>query len=304
LPSTLAWPRGRELWPSLAIVVASAGWGLFWLPLRLVEASGISGPWASAALFVPGLLALAPIALWRWRRLRHRWAGVALTGLFSGGAWVLYSNSLLYTEVVRALLLFYLTPIWSVVLARVVLDEPITPARIVTVGRGIGGLVVILGFEGGFPLPRNAGDWLGLASGVVWAAASVRLRRAPEVAVVESVFAYFLGGAALGLASAALAAPAPSGAVVLQQLPLLCAVSLGFIIPSMVLILEGTRRLSPVRVGILLMTEAVVGILSAAALSDEPFGAREIVGSALVIGAGVLDVAWVREPRRDVPRAP
>ncbi|MGH6718545.1 MAG: DMT family transporter, partial [Alphaproteobacteria bacterium] len=174
------------------------------------------------------------------------------------------------------------------------LGEPITAARIATVALGVGGLVVILGFEGGFPLPRNAGDWLGLVSGMIWAAASVRLRRASEVPVTESVIAFFLGGTTLGLVAASLVGPAPPGGAVLDVLPLLVVVSVGFIIPSMALILAGNRRLSPVRVGILLMTEAVVGILSAAALSGEPFGSREIVGATLVIGAGVLDVLWVR----------
>ena len=47
-------------------------------------------------------------------------AGLALT---------LYTFAFIYTEVVRAMLLFYLTPVWSTVLARLVLGDAITSLR-------------------------------------------------------------------------------------------------------------------------------------------------------------------------------
>ncbi|MEX2649344.1 MAG: DMT family transporter [Alphaproteobacteria bacterium] len=281
-----------NLWPSLGIVVASVGWGLFWLPLRAIEAGGVSGPWATLAVFLPGALALVPVAAWRHGRLRRIGPTFLVTGLFSGGAWVLYANSLLYTEVVRALLLFYLTPLWSTLLARAVLGEPITVARLVTIVMGIGGLVVILGLEGGFPVPRNVGDWLGLASGMIWAGASVRLRREPAIPTIDGVFAYFLGGAAISFVTAMVAGPPPGATAIGESAVALVVVSVGFILPSMILIIWGARRLSPGRVGILLMVEAVVGAASAALLTDEPFGAREAIGSVLIISAGVVDVLW------------
>ena len=285
--------RGHaDLLPSLGIVLASVGWGLFWLPLRAVESDGIDGPWATFAVFAPGTIALAPFMARRLARYRRQNRAILLTGLFSGGAWVLYSNSLLYTDVVRSLLLFYLTPLWSTLLGRLVLGEPITPPRLLTIVMGIAGLVVILGFADGFPVPRNLGDWLSLVSGMVWAAASVRLRHQGTSPVPDALFAYFLGGSLLSLVAAALALAPPSAAQIVGSLPVLFAISVGFILPSMWLIIFGSQRLSPGRVGILLMIEAVVGAASAALLTDEPFGAREAIGGTLVIAAGVVDILW------------
>ena len=48
--------------------------------------------------------------------------------------------------------------------------------------------------------------------------------------------------------------------------------------------------LSPGRVGILLMGELVVGVSSAALLSGEPFGFRELLGTLLIISAGAVEV--------------
>jgi len=48
--------------------------------------------------------------------------------------------------------------------------------------------------------------------------------------------------------------------------------------------------LSPGRVGMLLMVEVIVGMASAAILTDEQFGLRELSGTVLIISAGVVEV--------------
>jgi drug/metabolite transporter (DMT)-like permease len=48
--------------------------------------------------------------------------------------------------------------------------------------------------------------------------------------------------------------------------------------------------LSPGRVGMLLMVEVIVGVVSAAILTDEQFGVREFAGTMLIISAGVVEV--------------
>ena len=48
--------------------------------------------------------------------------------------------------------------------------------------------------------------------------------------------------------------------------------------------------LSPGRVGMLLLIEVVVGVSSAAMLTDETFGSRELFGTLLIISAGVVEV--------------
>ncbi len=59
---------------------------------------------------------------------------------------------------------------------------------------------------------------------------------------------------------------------------------------SMASLLWAAPRLDPARVGILLMTEVLVGTLSAALLAGEHLGRFEIIGGALVLCAGILEV--------------
>ena len=182
-----------ELLPSLAVLCAGFVWGAFWLPLRALEAAGFSGAWAAPPPIAVSVLILLPVVLWRWRRLVAAGWGVALLGMASGTGYALYSDALLLTEIVTAILLFYLTPVWSTILARMVLGQPITGLRMGTIALGLAGLWVILGIDGGFPTPRGLGDWLGLVSGMIWAVATVCFRKRSDVDPVQMAF-YYLSG--------------------------------------------------------------------------------------------------------------
>ena len=48
--------------------------------------------------------------------------------------------------------------------------------------------------------------------------------------------------------------------------------------------------LTPARVGILLMSEVVIGALSAALLSGQEFGMAEFIGTILIITAALIEV--------------
>jgi drug/metabolite transporter (DMT)-like permease len=62
----------------------------------------------------------------------------------------------------------------------------------------------------------------------------------------------------------------------------------------MAALMWAAARLEPARVGILLMAEVLIGTVSAAVLAGEALGAVELIGGALVLAAGVLEVWPVR----------
>lgn len=56
-------------------------------------------------------------------------------------------------------------------------------------------------------------------------------------------------------------------------------------------------RLEPARVGILLMSEVLVGVIAAALFAGERLGELEAVGGALVVAAAVMEVWPVHHNR-------
>lgn len=292
-----------EFKAKLACLYAGAVWGLFWIPLRALEEAGLHGLWITVVYFLVPTICLVPVALWRWRHVRKGGLQLQLTAMISGGALLLYSTSIIYTDVVRAMLLFYLTPVWATILARLVLGDAITPTRIAAMMLAIVGMLTIFGLGARFPIPQNAGDWLGLGSGFLWAIAMVRIRMVESHSAIELTVGFCQWSLIFSAGAAFLLAPGhlPSVGQILPALPLLLVFMALLVLPGTYASLWGPKFLSPGVVGLLFMTEIVVGAISVALLAGEPFGIREVTGVILIAGASMLEpLLSLRQARADL----
>ena len=292
-----------EFKAKLACLYAGAVWGLFWIPLRALEDAGLHGLWITVVYFLVPTICLVPVALCRWRHVRKGGLQLQLTAMISGGALLLYSTSIIYTDVVRAMLLFYLTPVWATILARLVLGDAITPTRIAAMMLAIVGMLTIFGLGARFPIPQNAGDWLGLGSGFLWAIAMVRIRMVESHSAIELTVGFFQWSLIFSAGAAFLLAPGhlPSVGQILPALPLLLVFMALLVLPGTYASLWGPKFLSPGVVGMLFMTEIVVGAISVALLAGEPFGIREVTGVILIAGASMLEpLLSLRQARADL----
>lgn len=276
-----------------ALLLGGAMWGVYWIPVRAFVELGLTGSWPGIVMYLAALIAVLPF-VWRARGLLvSHWRGLIFSGVFTGAAFSLYTVSLVYTDVVRSILLFYLTPLWGTLLGLLFLGERLSLQRVIGLICGVGGLFVVLGGDQGIPLPRNAGDWLALASGVAWAFGSLGLYRAQGVPIPGQVFAFVTGAlivASLGiLVELQLGQSVPGQDILIRATPY-ALVSAIFILPMLFLTIWPATMLSPARVGLLLMSEVVVGLISAALLSGEAFGWREAFGAMLIVGAAVLEL--------------
>ena len=73
---------------------------------------------------------------------------------------------------------------------------------------------------------------------------------------------------------------------------------MGWTLPGILLTMYGAGRIDPTKVAVLLSVEVVVGLGTAAALTDEPFGLRELIGATLILTAGVAEFLLVPKPNR------
>ena len=275
----------------LACLYAGAVWGFFWIPLRALEGAGLHNLWITTIYFVVPFICVLPVLGLRWRSILRGGLSLQLTVLASGSALALYSASIVFTDVIRALMLFYLMPIWSILLARVFLKERITYIRVVAMGLALLGMLTLFGLGSGLPVPRNAGDWMGLAAGVFWACAMVRIRMHVDHSAVDLTAGFFLWGVILATAFAVALAPEhiPTLRQTTPVLPLLIGFVLFLVIPGTYASLWGPKFLNPGVSGLLFMTEIVVGAISVALFAGEPFGSRELIGVILIAGASLVE---------------
>ena len=288
--------------PEILVALAAAIWGLFWIPLRMFEEQGLTAEWATLSQFVTPLVCMLPLALYRLILRKPIGIDQFATGILVGVAFALYCESLLLTDVVRALILFYVMPAWGTLVEVFLMGRRFTLARALALILSISGLLCILGIGGDFSLALNAGDIMALLSGVSFTFGAMRIRQSESISIFEQLFAFFFFGSivAAGLTLLPLEAhgPAPSWQTVAAVLPWLLVMALGFLIPVMWGIYYGSQFVDPGRLGILLQLEAIVGISSAALFAGEPFGWREGIGAILVVSAGVTEVFGNRSGTR------
>ena len=161
----------------IAVAFSGVAWGLFWIPLRGLNGAGIDAFWSFVTFNALPALILLPLFLARLRQQRAGGFWLFATGLAMGLTQFFYSLSVLHTEIVRAMILFYFNPVWATIMARIFLGESITPIRWLAIAIAFSGMFIILGIDQGLPWPRNLGDWAAVVAGVAWASSIVLLRR-------------------------------------------------------------------------------------------------------------------------------
>jgi drug/metabolite transporter (DMT)-like permease len=286
--------RGSHLSSDFAILGSAVLWGTLWIPLRQIHDVELSRTWATTLSFLLPLVLLAPFALGRWQRIASgRWE-LGTTGFWLALAIALYAEGVVRGQVARVVLLFYLTPVWSTLFARWLLGEPITGRRIATILLGLAGMVVLFGAEAGIPMPRAGAEWMGLVAGVAWALSMVHVNRTASHPPFDRVLAQFAFLGPLFLLVTLIpggesAGSFPVGALV-GAAPRMGVLGLIWMLPVVWLTIFGASRLEPGRVAILLMLEILVTLTTAALLTDEPFGRRELGGAVLILAASGVEL--------------
>jgi drug/metabolite transporter (DMT)-like permease len=280
--------------PVLALVFNAFTWGVSWWPFRQLEQRGLHPLWATALIYA---LALLFISL-RWPRAwRQLWRAPALWVLVlaSGTTNAAFNWGVTIGDVVRVVLLFYLMPLWAVLLARLLLGERLTALAAVRVALACCGAAIVLWpQDGGWPLPRNLAEGLGLLGGLAFALNNVMLRREAHQPEMARALAMFLGGAVvagtlgglLGLLGASAAVPWPPAP---QADWVLGAIALGvwFLLGNLAL-QYGAVRLSANATAVVMVTEVLFASASAVALGAGRLSLPLLVGGALIVAAALL----------------
>ncbi len=278
----------------IGLFFAAGLWGVYWIPQRAFADAGMTGGWGTIAQYAVCLVLLAPVAAWRRWRGAQTGLGLPLAGLLMGGGIVCYANSFLPTDVMRALLLFYLTPVWATVLEVAVLRLRPGWRRAISLPLSLLGVWVVIGQHTGVPLPQNAGDWLALAGGAVFAAGAVRVHQIQVSAVFPLMFAFFVYGGAFAIGQSLLLAevlgPAPPVEAWVALAPWFVLLCVAFFLPTNAMLMWSPMPLGAGLYSILILSELVFGAASAALWADEPFGWREVVGCSLILTAGAIEV--------------
>ncbi len=229
-----------------------------------------------------------------WRGFARQpllWLLVAATGVTNVG----FNWAVTVGDVVRVVLLFYLMPAWSVLLAWLLLGVKPGGASLMRVALALAGVVIVLKTPGSpWPVPSGLPDWLAIAGGFSFALTNILLLKLADTPTQSRVLAMFGGGVLVATAAAvygmgigivnAPPAPAVGWAVI--------AVGLGLAFMASNLALQyGASRLSAHATSLIMLSEVIFASLSSVALGAAELSAHTLIGGGLIVLAALLS-AW------------
>lgn len=272
----------------LALLCGALVWGLIWYPYRALAGLGVPGlPATSLTYFVALLVALVvwPVL----GEVRRHWRMLVPIGLAAAVCNIGFVLATLHGEVMRALLLFYLAPLWTVPLAWLLLRERPGKGGVWVIVLSLTGATTMLWQpEVGLPLPRQFADWLGLLAGAGFALFNVLSRRAVAVSGKAKALAAFATVSLVGMALTMGLGVLPAQAAIAGQVLLLLTL-VGAVLVAVNLVVQfGLAAVPANRAIVLMMSEVAVATLAAWGLESEVPGLREWLGGAMILAATLL----------------
>lgn len=278
--------------PALGLAFNALVWGCSWWPFRQLQAQGLHPLWATVLIYA---LAVAVIALVRPRAFGHllRTRSLWWLVLASGTTNAAFNWATTTGDVVRVVLLFYLMPLWAVLLARWLLHEPLTRAAGLRVVLALVGAMVVLWPEGtaGWPVPRSLPDWLGVLGGFSFALNNVMLRREAAQPEEARALAMFAGGVVV--AGVLATGMATQGQLPWPPAPTLSWVGLALGMGALFLLSNlslqyGATRLPANVTSVVMLSEVLFAAVSAVALGAGVLSAPLWIGGGLIVLAALL----------------
>ena len=288
---------GSALIGSLQVIAAGVCWGTLGIFSTQLGKLGFSSIDITILRVVTAgalVLALLPQLLPVFKRLSLKeWFGLALQSLIGVlGMTLCYFFAVQQVGVSMAVALLYTAPVFSLVLARVILGEKISlKAALLAVVAVIGVACLMLGDK--FDL--NIGVMIGLLSGLCYSLYGILGKKAMSYHHPANLV--FFGSVAFS-ALALLLVPQTYQAYVtlfsLSNTSLLLVLGLsllGTIVPFF-LYMNALKKLSATKASVFTIVEPLTAIILATVLLQQPLKPLQMVGVTLIITATLMNALW------------
>lgn len=277
--------------PPLAVaglIINATVWGLSWMVFKGLQGQGMHPLWSTAWLYGACTVLLMAFK-WPVVRAFGVHAGIWVLAIASGMTNTCFNTAVAIGDPVRVVLLFYLMPIWAVLLARLMLGEAMTLRALARVALGLLGALIVLWEPAlGIPYPRQWADWLAIAGGFFFALNNVMLRKLSAVDEWARAIAMFLGGTLLAL----LGAVALQGSGMIAAQPVftfyiagMLALWTALFLVSNLALQYGAARLPANITAVVMLSEVLVVALSSWLFGDTHIRMQDAVGGLIILAA-------------------
>lgn len=267
------------------LLFSASMWGLIWYPVRLLDEAGMSAAWTSLVMYLAAALLAIPFLFQKQSPISPYWKELLALAVAAGITNIAFLVALIEGEIMRVMLLFYLSPIWTVIIGRWWLGEHMSRTAMIMFAIAMSGsLVMLWNPQIGWPWPHGLADWLALIGSIAFSINNVLARKLASVSMGIKTAVVWWGVVVVSL-------------LVLwwQQTPIphvdsqvwLAAWMLGWlgIVAMTVAVLYGVARMPVYRSAVIMLFELVVAAVAAWWLTDEAMSMQEWLGGLLIIVA-------------------
>jgi drug/metabolite transporter (DMT)-like permease len=296
-----------------ALLFGATSWGLIWYPYRLMAEAGVSGIASSFyTYFVALMIAVIYFGFNCFKsgfkngfksgfknnfknELQKAFGSFTLSktliflSLTAGWTNLGYVMAVIHGEVMHVMLLFYLSPLWTLILAYFWLKEPISRTGFFAIILSLIGAFTMLWQPNALPLPNTTSDWLAVSAGICFALTNVITRKSHHISLTTKSFAVWIGVVVTSLICKQFLGesfPSPSFFTATQSLVivlialLLIAVTLG--------VQYGVSQILASRAAVIFLFELVIAAVASYYWANEAMTANEWIGGCLIVAAGLV----------------
>jgi len=267
---------------------AASTWGFIWYPYRLLQEAGIAGAVSS---FYTYLIAAVIGGIFCWRHYGSLFSqprSIWWLALAAGWTNLAYVLAVIDGEVMRVMLLFYLSPLWTLILAHFWLHERTGPWGFTAIAVSLAGAFIMLWQpNGGVPVPTNTAEWMGLSAGMAFALANVLTRRSTELTLRAKCLSVWIGVAVVSLLFMLLYQIPFTQAIVADQWFMMTGIGVLLLVAT-VAVQYGITHTPVTRASVIFLFELVVAAVTSYWLANEEMSWNEWIGGALIIAAAVF----------------
>lgn len=275
----------------LGLLFGAVCWGVIWYPYRLMAEAGVSGAASSLYTYCLAMVIAGTYCAKHWRSLFKLRPSIIWLAVIAGWTNLAYVLAVIDGEVMRVMLLFYLSPLWTLILAHFWLKEKTQLTGYIAIAVSLLGAFIML-YEpsvSSLPLPKNTSEWLALSSGMGFSLSNVITRRSTHLTVRAKSFAVWIGVAVVSLVfmlATEATFPAPQSFSTMQWLYMLAATLL--LMMATLVVQYGVTKMAATQASVLFVFELVVAAIASYFLAHETMALNEWIGGSLIMAAAIF----------------
>ncbi len=275
-----------------SLLFGALSWGVIWYPYRLLSEAGFSGVATSFYTYVITVVIGLILFAKHWRELQTLPKNIIWLCMVAGWTNLSYVLAVIDGEVMRVMLLFYLSPLWTLLLAHFWLKENINKSGFLAIIVSLLGAAIMLynpATPYSLPIPQNTAEWLALSSGIGFSLTNVITRKSTELSIQAKSFAVWFGVIAMAiifLPFVGQTLPAP-GAFNAHQWLMMGLIAL-MLLAATLLVQYGVSHILASRAAVIFLFELVIAAVASYYLANEIMQIQEWIGGALIVLAALF----------------